>query len=59
LRDCTDYVAAVAAHDTDAVVRLFTPDATRRSPSVRLLKSGTPRYGVLKSSEAFPFTVRR
>jgi steroid delta-isomerase len=57
---CTDYVAAVAAHDTDAVMRLFTSGATQEEPV-----GSTPRVGhaeiraFFKSSESFPFTVRR
>ena len=57
---CTDYVAAVAAHDTDAIMRLFAPDATQEEPV-----GSTPKVGhaeiraFFESSESFPFTVRR
>lgn len=57
---CDEYVAAVAAHDTDRTVRLFAPDASQEEPV-----GNTPNVGhenirkFFAQSEGFPFQVRR
>lgn len=57
---CDEYVAAVTAHDTDRLVRLFAPDASQTEPV------GTPPnvgHDAIRKffaqSEGFPFEVRR
>lgn len=57
---CDAYVAAVAAHDTEAIVKVFAPDATQEEPV-----GSAPRIGhdgirsFFTESEGFPFTVSR
>jgi steroid delta-isomerase len=57
---CDAYVAAVAAHDTEGILKVFAPDATQEEPV-----GATPRVGhdairsFFAESEGFPFTVSR
>jgi steroid delta-isomerase len=57
---CDAYVAAVAAHDTEAIVKVFAPDATQEEPI-----GSVPRVGhddirsFFAGSEGLPFTVGR
>ena len=57
---CDAYVAGVAAHDTEAIVALFAPDASQEEPV-----GSAPRVGrdeiraFFAASEGVSFTVRR
>jgi steroid delta-isomerase len=57
---CDAYVAGVAAHNTEAIVALFAPDATQEEPV-----GSPPRVGrdeiraFFAASEGVSFTVRR